>query len=284
MSRGALPEAISLEFRDEEWIQSIDYEQILFRCRRCHEHGHLLRECPLNKKPEQENSKQQQDEDGFVRPNYKGRGNKRQGKPPTGSNPEARNRAEGRGNPKQGEEEEKKRTKAREINEQETHETTENQNTKGDQGHNESTMEGGGEDTNTPMQEVDGDSEMTPSEVGTEDPDLRDIVEREGIDLPNILEQWKKQGVDNIPTEQLDRIQYLFLLREEEKTRGIKRMHGEIGNLGIKTRDGQPQHSPKQARRKKGRKSNSVALQELGALLINSGKIKNLFPNSPPHV
>jgi hypothetical protein len=26
---GALPEAISLEFRDEEWIQSIDYEQII---------------------------------------------------------------------------------------------------------------------------------------------------------------------------------------------------------------------------------------------------------------
>ena len=26
----ALPEAISLEFRDEEWIQSIDYEHISF--------------------------------------------------------------------------------------------------------------------------------------------------------------------------------------------------------------------------------------------------------------
>jgi hypothetical protein len=47
---GALPEAISLEFRDEEWIQNIDYEQIPFRCRRCHEHGHLIREFPLNKK------------------------------------------------------------------------------------------------------------------------------------------------------------------------------------------------------------------------------------------
>jgi hypothetical protein len=108
-------------------------------------------------------------------------------------------------------------------------------------------------------------------------------VEREGIDLPNILEQWKRQGVDNVPVEQLDRIQYLFLLREEVKSRGIKHMHGEIGHLGIKIGDGQPQHSPKQARRKKGRKSNSVALQELGALLINSGKIKNIFP-TPPHM
>ena len=81
--------------------------------------------------------------------------------------------------------------------------------------------------------------------------------------------------------EKIDCIQYLFLLREEAKSRGIKRMHGEIGHLGIKTGDGKPQHSPKKARRKKGRKSNSVALQELEALLINLGKIKNLFPNSP---
>jgi hypothetical protein len=68
-------------------------------------------------------------------------------------------------------------------------------------------MDGETRDANTPMQEADGDAEMTPSEVGMEDPDLRDIVEMEGIDLPNILEQWKRQGVDNVPTEQLDRIQ-----------------------------------------------------------------------------
>jgi hypothetical protein len=125
---------------------------------------------------------------------------------------------------------------------------------------------------------------MTPSGVGREDPNLRDIVEREGIDLPNILEQWKRQGVDNVPTEQLDRIQHLFLLREEAKSRGIKRTHGEIGHMGIKAGEGQPQLSPKQTRRKKGKKSNNVTLQEPGPLLINLGKITNLFPNSPPHV
>jgi len=37
---GALLEVIILEIRDEEWIQSIDYEKIQFQCRRCHEHGH----------------------------------------------------------------------------------------------------------------------------------------------------------------------------------------------------------------------------------------------------
>jgi hypothetical protein len=79
---GALPEEVCLEFRDEEWIQSINYEQIPFKCRRFHEHGHLLRECSLIKKIEQEKTKQNQDEKGFVRPNYKGKGNQIQSKPP----------------------------------------------------------------------------------------------------------------------------------------------------------------------------------------------------------
>ena len=48
---------------------------------------------------------------------------------------------------------------------------------------------------------------MTPSVVDMGYPDLRDIVEREGIDLLNILEQWKKKGVDNVLAKQLDRIQ-----------------------------------------------------------------------------
>jgi hypothetical protein len=96
---GALPEAIILEFRDEEWIQSIDYVQIMFQCRRCHEHGHLLTECPLCKNQEPKNTKQYQDEDDFLRSNHKGRGSKRQGKPPTGSNLEARNKNKRKGKP-----------------------------------------------------------------------------------------------------------------------------------------------------------------------------------------
>jgi hypothetical protein len=85
---GALPEAISLEFRDEEWIQNIDYEQIPFRCRRCHEHGHLIRECPLNKKQEATNPKTQQDEEGFITPNPRNRANKKKNKTSAGNTQE----------------------------------------------------------------------------------------------------------------------------------------------------------------------------------------------------
>jgi hypothetical protein len=70
-----------------------------------------------------------------------------------------------------------------------------------EQGGNATPKDGETRDANTPMQEADEDEEMTPSEVGTKDPDLRDIVEREGIDLLNILEQWKRHGIDNVPVE-----------------------------------------------------------------------------------
>jgi hypothetical protein len=73
----------------------------------------------------------------------------------------------------------------------------------------------------------------------------------------------------------------MFLLREEAKDKGLKCTHREIGHLGVKYGEGQPQLSPKKMQREKGRKSNSVALQELGTLLMNLGKIKKLFPKSP---
>jgi len=44
----ALADSVSLFHDDFEWIQPLDYEHIPFRCRKCHEHGHLFRDCPLN--------------------------------------------------------------------------------------------------------------------------------------------------------------------------------------------------------------------------------------------
>lgn len=45
---GALPDELILEVFDEELVQTVDYEHVPFRGRKCHEHGHLFRDCPLN--------------------------------------------------------------------------------------------------------------------------------------------------------------------------------------------------------------------------------------------
>jgi hypothetical protein len=121
---GELLEAISLEFRDEEWIQNINYEKIPFRCCRFHEHGHLIRECLTIKKQEVENTKLQQNEDGFIKPNHRNRANKKQSKTPTGRNLEARNKVEGRDKTNKEEEGGKEKTKDKEVREQATNEDT----------------------------------------------------------------------------------------------------------------------------------------------------------------
>lgn len=42
-----LLDSIELEYHDEIWHQLVDYEHIPFHCKRCHEYGHLYRECPI---------------------------------------------------------------------------------------------------------------------------------------------------------------------------------------------------------------------------------------------
>lgn len=42
---GVLPDTIKLVFKDEVWLHNIDYEHIPFSCKKCHENGHLFKEC-----------------------------------------------------------------------------------------------------------------------------------------------------------------------------------------------------------------------------------------------
>jgi len=61
-----LPGSITLEYHDEDWAQTIDYEHIPFRCRKCHEHGHLFREFPLNVTHKEGNPESGKDKEGFM--------------------------------------------------------------------------------------------------------------------------------------------------------------------------------------------------------------------------
>eukprot|EP00253_Pinus_taeda_P009203 PITA_09203 len=50
---------IEVEYHDDVWQQPIDYEHIPFRCRKCHEYGHLYRQCLLNKEEETKRSQEE---------------------------------------------------------------------------------------------------------------------------------------------------------------------------------------------------------------------------------
>lgn len=73
---GALPDEVIMEVLDEEWVQVVDYENIPFRCHRCHEHGNLLRDFPLSKEDHKEKLNIMKEINNFQKVVSKGRGEK----------------------------------------------------------------------------------------------------------------------------------------------------------------------------------------------------------------
>ena len=69
-----------------------------------------------------ENTKLQQNEDAFIKPNHRNRANKKQSKTPTGRNLEPRNKEEGWDKTNKEEEGGKEKTKDKEVREQGTNE------------------------------------------------------------------------------------------------------------------------------------------------------------------
>ena len=73
----AFPDEVILEVIDEEWTQTIDYEHIPFICRKCHKHGCLVRDCPLNKVEDKSKDNVMKDLDSFFKVVHKGKGSKK---------------------------------------------------------------------------------------------------------------------------------------------------------------------------------------------------------------
>lgn len=74
---GALQDEVILEFFYEEWVQMVDYEKVPFRCRKRHEHGHLFRDCPLNKIESKTKATSGKETDSFHKVGNKGKGGRK---------------------------------------------------------------------------------------------------------------------------------------------------------------------------------------------------------------
>lgn len=89
----ALVDSVSLYHDDFEWNQPLDYEHIPFRCQKCHEHGHLFRDCPMNSQNKPQDKEANKDSEGFTKvPNRRRHAKKNQAAPENPFKPDSQNR------------------------------------------------------------------------------------------------------------------------------------------------------------------------------------------------
>lgn len=105
----------------------------------------------------------------------------------------------------------------------------------------------------------------------------------EGMDLSTLAERWRAKGIEAVPEEEIRKVKDLFIARQKEV---IEKQKNKLGII----KGGIPHHqallgktSGSRHKRRRGRKSSGENLQELGEMLINAGKIKQLseYPSFP---
>lgn len=83
--------------------------------------------------------------------------------------------------------------------------------------------------------EMEMDQQMTQSEKDMEDHELKDILDRKHLYLEGFLKQWTIGVVDSLPQEEFNRVQQLFLWKNQDKGLERQRNNEKQGNEGLKT-------------------------------------------------
>jgi len=94
----------------------------------------------------------------------------------------------------------------------------------------------------------------------------------------SIVEEWKTNGLAEIPEGQLQKIEGDYILQEELRNSIDHPSSQSNATKGILTNIIVGRYNPKGPSCKRGRKTTSQLLQELGDTLINEGKVKALAP------
>jgi hypothetical protein len=259
----ALPGSITLEYQDEDWLQTIDYEHIPFRCRRCHEHGHLFRECPLINTPKESNPDSNKDKDGFTQPTGKRRLGGRRQPAQVFKDPSSSNRFTA--------------LQDQPVNPvdhpplNETSPASESQNGKRK------------EDITPPSKEPEitppsgnqeahnaGDAENGEADMELEEPDLA------GVDLEHLEHAYRQQKLFTIPRDQLRKVHKVYLNSSAGSTARTTQ------GLGIQSSQSKSTGKTQKDEKKRGRKSTNKLIQEIGHFMVNSGQIHLISDSFPP--
>eukprot|EP00253_Pinus_taeda_P013029 PITA_13029 len=262
-----LPDHVEVEYHDEVWEQPVDYEHIPFRCRKCHEYGHLVRQCPLNKEDEQRRSQEEQQktmgktgetEKGFQQVTRRRRQNQEKTKP----------------QPQEKEGNFVSQNKFQDLRKEDVEYEV---NLEDDEDPEKSPMDTSGvskEKIETPGdssgKQQEGNVEdlviQTPMEVENQ---VAEEIEEERI-LKQSIQEWKYLDSRFIPEQQKQLYKEVFQKYKEKKGQLMIGPDLGTGQTGM---DGSGKNSLPGERRKRGRKSLIETIQTVGETLINSGKV-----------
>jgi hypothetical protein len=242
-----LPGSITLEYQDEDWNQPLDYEHIPFRCRKCHEHGHLFRDCPLNASaPKSSDPKQK---DGFTSVTGRRKNpSKKQNQSSTSKNP-SKNSFEA-------------------LNQAPQEKTFQNPP--------QASMQEKGKSPEDPHKASTKDSTQLTQASRDEDTNmLMDETDLEEIDLEKLEEALNQKDLQHIPVEQLRKVHKVFT----DSTAGSTARLGIMADPSLEIKKSSKEN------KRRGRKPAQQLIKEAGHLMINSGQIQRLsegYLHPPP--
>jgi hypothetical protein len=246
-----------LDYQDEEWAQTLDYEHIPFRCRKCHEHDHLFREFPLNNPPKTAQEDSDKPKDGFTQVTGRRKHQTKRIPPQAPAGPPTKNSFDALQTPV------------------DTPSSSTNPLTTPATGQLSATQDPPALSSSQPIAATTSLPTNLRPDMGDPDTDLED-PELAGIDMAHLEQAYRKQQLYTIPPDQLRKVHKVFL----NSSAGGKARAST--NLGIQKETTKEQRKTTKEEKKRGRKPKHQLIQDVDNFLVNSGQIQLISDSFPP--
>jgi len=107
---------------------------------------------------------------------------------------------------------------------------------------------------------VDEDSEILISDIESDKMELTNILEKEGVNLPDMVEEWKKNEMEHIWEEEVRRVNEILIAKQRAKIEMQSKNLGIAKGMGLRTKSLLQTATSSKQRKKRGHRTNNEAL------------------------